>query len=1103
MAVTVSELRAFVGMDDADFQKGIQQIKTALGDAAAAGNEQGKKLADALDNASKKSVASLDSITKKAISTGKALSLAVTAPLVLLGKKAVEIAAGFEQNMDILQATSGASGEQMKKLSKLAVDLGADIALPGTSAADAAQAMTELIKSGVSLNDTMTASRPVLQLAAASLISNAEAAKLVGAALNEFHLAGTEAGAVADIFATASAHAAGGAGEMAIALKSGGAAAATAGLSLKEFVAVLSLMAQRGIVGERAGTSIAATLALLSKPTTEASKKMKELDATYHTHIATAKGMADVSEQLHLAFAKLTSTQKLNAAQTLVGRDGMNALITLADSGASGLSKMETAITKQGSAAKLAAAANKGLKGAMDAMASAFETAAQSGIQPIIKDLTAMAKAAGTLIGKFADLPEGTRRFIVEVLAGAAALGPLIIGIAKVTQAISTLKKGIMAARAGEGIAAWLASGPVMIAIGLIIAGIVALYLAWTQNWGHIREVTFDAMNTIVSAFETFAGGISDIWNGALNALSGEWKEGWEQIKRGSNNALHALSIGAQKAGEERARIDQQQADEAIARTKKTIAEQVKAHKDAAKGAGSFGLSADATDTEAGKQLKKFNEELAETIIKLSSAKRGETKVQQDLLAQYPLINAAMRQSLINKREELDKINKVQEATKRFKEELARVTGHIAALRSGKSTILADMAKQFPGVNRELLAHLNNLTQWEKHLEIMKSKATAVMDQLRSQRTEWMQNATNNHVAAAAVKLYGEEMLKLNPKLRTAEDVFNALDAAQQGVAENFAEIIRKANMAAMTKQIKDMRLEFKAMSAEAPGVFKMMFADEEIFAMRLYKRELSEISAEEMEQAKALRKEGQTAEHNTIIYEAYNKVQNANRLAAANSRADLVGINIALDAQMRMSALASFAWERYGVKLSKVSKDAYRNIKEAFDKTNKALADAQLKQSFQDIFATAFKNVNQGFKGFFSSIISGVEDLLREIAAKFLAARVTELLFHLLPGGGKFLEGIMAGGTIGRGRAVGGRFDAGESFLVGENGPELVGFDHSGRVMRNSDLQAAAGGGGGDIHIYQTFNVADTNGIRRSAASSRSDALRLAEVARKKNLVG
>jgi len=52
--------------------------------------------------------------------------------------------------------------------------------------------------------------------------------------------------------------------------------------------------------------------------------------------------------------------------------------------------------------------------------------------------------------------------------------------------------------------------------------------------------------------------------------------------------------------------------------------------------------------------------------------------------------------------------------------------------------------------------------------------------------------------------------------------------------------------------------------------------------------------------------------------------------------------------------------------------------------------------------------------------------------------------------------------GTVAGGRALGGQVRGGESYLVGERGPELLTMGTSGRIATNENLKNAVGGGGG-----------------------------------------
>jgi hypothetical protein len=70
----------------------------------------------------------------------------------------VGAAATFESGMNVLRATSQATTDQMALLQQKAIDLGGDLTLPATSASDAGEAMLELSKAGLSVNEILASS---------------------------------------------------------------------------------------------------------------------------------------------------------------------------------------------------------------------------------------------------------------------------------------------------------------------------------------------------------------------------------------------------------------------------------------------------------------------------------------------------------------------------------------------------------------------------------------------------------------------------------------------------------------------------------------------------------------------------------------------------------------------------------------------------------------------------------------------------------------------------------------------------------------------------------------------------------------------------------
>lgn len=282
--------------------------------------------------------------------------------------------AEFEKSLNTFQAVSGATAAQMTRVGAVAQKLGGDITLPATSAKDAALAMTELAKGGLTVRQAMAAAKGTLQLAAAGEVEVGEAATISAKALNAFGLSGDKAGLVADVLANAANASVGEISDFALGLQQSSASANAAGLSIQDTTTALALLAQKGIAGSDAGTSFKTMLARLVPSTKKAHEAMKDLGVSWSDSQGNLLPLRAQVDQYQSALAKLTPVQRQQAINTIFGSDASRAANIILGSGVTQYDKMHAAISRQGAAAELAKAKNKGLAGAMDALKSAVET---------------------------------------------------------------------------------------------------------------------------------------------------------------------------------------------------------------------------------------------------------------------------------------------------------------------------------------------------------------------------------------------------------------------------------------------------------------------------------------------------------------------------------------------------------------------------------------------------------------------------------------------------------------------------------------------------------------------------------------------------------
>lgn len=363
MSETVGTISVDLTLDDDKFNRALA---TSEAKAAAAGKAIDKELAGATSRTEAR-FASFGSIATKALTvTGIAAGVA--------GVAAVKMAGNFEQSLNVFQSVSGATAKQMELVAQKARELGQDASLPGISARDAAQALTELAKAGLTVNESLAASKGVLSLAKAGNLDVAAAAQIAAKALNAFGLEGRQAAWVADLLAAAANASTAGVDDIALGLAQVGAGAKQMGVSLQDTVTALALFANAGIRGQDAGTSLKQMFIQLAAPTDNARSLMKQLGLAFFDAKGNFVGLEKASQQLNTKLKGLTQEQRNNALATIFGSDSMRVAAILADEGAAGFDKMAAAVNKEGAATDLAAAQNKGFNGALDNFISTLQT---------------------------------------------------------------------------------------------------------------------------------------------------------------------------------------------------------------------------------------------------------------------------------------------------------------------------------------------------------------------------------------------------------------------------------------------------------------------------------------------------------------------------------------------------------------------------------------------------------------------------------------------------------------------------------------------------------------------------------------------------------
>lgn len=352
--------------------------------------------------------------------------------------------ANFEQAMSNVQAATGETAANMDMLRDAAIEAGKSTAF---SATEAAGAIENLAKAGVSTQDILGGGLTgALDLAAAGGLDVATAAELAATAMTQFSLAGEDVPHIADLLAAGAGKAQGEVTDLGAALGQTGLVADQVGLSIEETTGALASFASAGLLGSDAGTSFKTMLGALTPNSEKAKQAMADLGISAYDAQGNFIGLADFAGNLQSALAGMTDEQRQATLETIFGSDAVRAASILYEQGADGIQGWIDKVDDQGYAAEQAATKMDNLKGDLEELGGALETAligSGEGSQGVLRSMT---QGVTDLVNAYNDLPGPVKTAasalggIVAVVGGGLWFGSKVVtGIADTKQALSDL----------------------------------------------------------------------------------------------------------------------------------------------------------------------------------------------------------------------------------------------------------------------------------------------------------------------------------------------------------------------------------------------------------------------------------------------------------------------------------------------------------------------------------------------------------------------------------------------------------------------------------------------------------------------------------------
>ncbi|OOM17223.1 chromosome partition protein Smc [Clostridium saccharobutylicum] len=482
-----------------------------------------------------------DSVTKtgeKISKMGSSLSTKVTLPVVGALTVATNAAAKFEHEMaDIgkeVEAKGENVGQVIKEMSANSIKWSEDF---GQSTADINKGLLILEKDGYSSAESMNIMNTALYTARGANEDLFTVIDQLGGSLEAYgqktdNAAQTTANMshMADTFAYISNHTKASISSLGEAFSTAGQTAAALGQPMEQTAAAIGILESSNIDASTAATSLKAGLVNLTKPTKNMKKAMQELGLQAFDSNGKMKDMSTIINDVNKGSKNMTDQQKQAAIAMLFGKESLASWNVLVAKGGDYLKNLaDSAGNATGEVQHLSDSMKdtpvnkmKEAEASIKAMGIAFGEDVLPAVTPLVQKITELFKG-------FAELDEGTKKQIINMALMAAAAGPVMGAVGKVTTGIGGLinlggKLGGMLGLLGTGAEA----GEVALG-GLSVAGGLAAGAATVLIAGVAGVITYNELlgKSINTSTDDLNG-----WEKAVNACTGGTIKSKEELQK-------------------------------------------------------------------------------------------------------------------------------------------------------------------------------------------------------------------------------------------------------------------------------------------------------------------------------------------------------------------------------------------------------------------------------------------------------------------------------------------------------------------------------------------------------------------------------------------
>lgn len=345
----------------------------------------------------------------------------------------VAAAAGsrFQDVLLNVKASTGATAAELDQVKQAAMAMSQSL---GVGPTEAAAGFLELLKAGMSLEQVLGgAGKAAIAFAKVGGMAVSDAAVVMADAMNVFKVTADVAANTLSAAADASSTSIEG---IAMAFSQVSAVAGLANQSIQDTATALAVLANAGVKGSDAGTSLKTMLLRLMAPADEAVGALQQLGLnvqSFRNADGSMKPLVEIIGTLTTAMQGMDQAAKDDIFRRIFGQDAIRAAAVLTAAGVDGFQAMQDGMGGAMTVGDKFATMSSGLSGAVSTLRAAMERLAIAVSDAVGPAIMGMAQSIGPLIDGITKFVSANRELVGQIFKGigvflAAGAGLTVLG---------------------------------------------------------------------------------------------------------------------------------------------------------------------------------------------------------------------------------------------------------------------------------------------------------------------------------------------------------------------------------------------------------------------------------------------------------------------------------------------------------------------------------------------------------------------------------------------------------------------------------------------------------------------------------------------------